>query len=155
MIAGSGWLAVMLVAGACAQTSGNAMAPLDSKGEVLRQIEDPSTGDLWLLFRDANRPGGPGRLLLARQRSSGQRAAFGGPAQPSTAGERLVVRAGDSLLVEEHTAMVDTRLEAVALESAAKGARFKARLKIGGKVVCAIAISPGRAGFAPESEVAP
>ena len=66
-----------------------------------------------------------------------------------------MIRAGDALLVEEHTAVVDARLEAVALESAAKGARFKARLKIGGKVVRAVAISPGRAGFAPESEVAP
>jgi flagella basal body P-ring formation protein FlgA len=66
-----------------------------------------------------------------------------------------VIRTGDALLVEEHTAVVDARLEAVALESAAKGARFKTRLEIGGKVVRAIAISPGRAGFAPESEIVP
>ena len=66
-----------------------------------------------------------------------------------------MIRTGDALLVEEHSAVVDTRLEAVALESATKGARFKARLKIGGKVVRAVAISPGRADLAPENEVAP
>ncbi len=168
-MAGWGWLAGMLVAGGCAQTPGVALAvpntvrvvadvpqaSLNPNSEVLRQIEDPSTGDLWLLLRDANRPGGPGRLVLIRQRSNAERAAFGGLAQPSSAGERPVIRTGDSLLVEEHTAVVDTRLEAVALESAAKGARLKARLKIGGKVVRVVAISSGRAGFAPESEVAP
>ena len=66
-----------------------------------------------------------------------------------------MIRTGDALTAEEHTAVVDTRLEAVALESATKGARFKARLKIGGKVVRVIAISPGRADFAPANEVAP
>ena len=42
-------------------------------------------------------------------------------------------------MVEEHTAVVDARLEAVALGPAAKGGEFRARLKIGGKVVRVIA----------------
>ena len=58
-------------------------------------------------------------------------------------------------MVEEHTAVADVRLEAVALEPAVKGAHFKARLKIGGKVVRVVAVSPGRASFAPEGEVEP
>ncbi|MFZ0339194.1 MAG: hypothetical protein WAL45_14260 [Terracidiphilus sp.] len=128
---------------------------LNPNGEVLRQIKDPSTGDLWLLLRDQNRPGGPGRLVLARLGSNTERATFGGPSRSFSAGKRPVIRTGDALLVEERTEVVDTRLEAVALESAAKGARFRARLKIGGKVVRVIAISPGRADFAPESEVVP
>jgi len=128
---------------------------LDPEGQVLRQIEDPSTGGLWLLLRDRNRPGGPGRLVLARQRTNTQRATSGGLAQPLSAGERPVIHTGDALMVEEHTAVADVRLEAVALEPAAKGAHFKARLKMGGKVVRVVAVSPGRANFAPVGEVGP
>jgi hypothetical protein len=169
-IAGWGGLVVAAVIGACAQTTvrNAATVPealrvaaatpgiaLEPDGQVLRQIEDPSTGDLWLLLRDANQPAGPGRLLLARQRANAQRAISGGPAQPLSAGERPVIHTGDALMVEELTAVVDVRLEAVALEPAAKGAHFKARLKIGGKVVRVVAVSPGRASFAPEGEVEP
>jgi len=168
-IAGWGWLVMASVVGACAQTPGNAAAvpdtvrvaaatpgtALEPDGQVLRQIEDPSTGDLWLLLRDRSRPAGPGRLVLARQRMNTQRAISGGPAQPLSRGERPVIHTGDALMVEEHTAVVDARLEAVALEPAAKGAHFKARLKIGGKVVRVVAVSQGRASFAPEGEVRP
>jgi hypothetical protein len=158
------------VTGACAQTTGsNARAvpePLrmvaatpgtarESDGQVLGQIEDPSTGDLWLLLRDRNHPAGPGRLVLAPQRTSMRGAISGGPAQPLSAGERLLIHPGDALMVEEHTEVADVRLEAVALEPAVKGAPFKARLKIGGQVVRVAAVSPGRADFAPENEVAP
>ena len=168
-IAGWGWLVVAPVVGACAQTTGNATAvpeplrvvaatpetALDPDGQVLRQIEDRSTGDLWLLLRDQSRPAGPGRVVLIRQRTNTQGATLGGPAQALSRGERPMIHTGDALMVEEHTAVVDARLEAVALEPAVMGARFKARLKIGGKVVRVVAVSPGRASFAPEGEVAP
>jgi hypothetical protein len=169
-IAGWGWLVVGPVLGACAQTAGSNAAAvpatlravaappetaLDPEVQVLREIDDPSTGDLWLLVRDPSRPAGPGRFLLARQRMNTQRTISGGPAQPLSRGERPVIHTGDALMVEEHTAVVDARLEAVALEPAVKGAHFKARLKIGGKVVRVVAVSPGRADFAAESEVEP
>jgi hypothetical protein len=128
---------------------------LESDGQVLRQIEDPSTGDLWLLMRDRSRSGGPGRLVLARPETNTQRAISGGPAQPLSRGERPVIHTGDALMVEEHTAVAEVRLEAVALGPAVKGACFRARLKIGGKVVRVVAVSSGRADFAPEIEVAP
>jgi hypothetical protein len=168
-IAGLGGLVVAVV-GACAQATGNNAAAvpealrvaaatpgtaLEPDRQVLLQIEDPSTGDLWLLQRDPSRPAGPGRLVLARQRISMRGATSGGPSQPFSAGERPVIHSGDALMVEEHTAVVDARFEAVALEPAMKGAHFKARLKIGGKVVRVVAVSPGRASFAPEGEVAP
>jgi flagella basal body P-ring formation protein FlgA len=51
--------------------------------------------------------------------------------------------------------VADVRLEAVALGPAVKGAHFKARLKLGGKVVRAVAVSEGRADFAPDGEVEP
>lgn len=168
-LAGWGWLLVAPVVGVCAQTPGSETAAQenvgaviaapeiarDSREEVLRRIEDPSTGDIWLLLRDPGRPGGPGRLVLARERSNAWRASIGGPGQPLSAGERPVIRTGDVLTIEEHTAVADVRLEAVALESAAKGDCFKVRLKLGGKVVHAIAIAPGRAVFASESEAEP
>jgi len=157
------------VAGACAQSAGHAASTpgrmgvaaatvepaLGSSTDVLREIEDPSTGDLWLLLRDQSRSGGPGRFVLARQRTHTTQTSGHCAAQPISAIERPVIHAADAVIVEEHTAVVDTRLEAVALGPAAKGAQFKARLKIGGKAVRAVAISPGRAEFAPQSEVGP
>jgi hypothetical protein len=175
----AGWLVVVApLVGACAQTPGsNAaavpetppavavtphIAPVPApapEGEVLRQIKDPSTLDLWLLMRDPSRPAGPARLVLARQGMNTQRAISGGPTQRFSAGDhaedQLMIHTGDALMVEEHTAVVDARLLAVALEPAAKGAEFKARLKIGGKVVRVVAVSPGHASFALDSEVTP
>jgi hypothetical protein len=168
-IAGWGWLLVAPVVSASAQTTGNAaLAPITTRvvaatpetasepdGQVFRQIEDPSTGDLWLLVRDQGHPAGPGRLVLVRQQMKTQRAISSGPVQPLSAAVRPVIHSGDALIVEEHTGVVDARLEAVALEPAVKGADLKARLKIGGKVVRVVAVAPGHANFAPEGEVAP
>ena len=128
---------------------------LESDGQVLRRIEDPSTGDLWLLLRDPGRPAGPGRLVLARQGMSSQRTTSRFRVRTLSAGMRPVIHTGDALTVEQHTAVVDARLEAVALEPAAQGAHFRARLKIGGKEVRVVAISPGRADFAPDGEATP
>lgn len=63
-----------------------------------------------------------------------------------------MIRAGDALIVEEHTAVVDARLEAIALGSASKDAQFKARLKIGGRVVRVTALGPGGAMLEPEDK---
>jgi hypothetical protein len=115
--------------------------------DVVREIDDPHSGAVWLLFRDAERPGGPGRLMLAAQSNARAR----NPKDPVPVAESLpVIRAGDALIVEEHSAVVDARLEAIALGSAARGSAFKARLRIGGKVVRVVALAPGRAIFAPE-----
>lgn len=64
----------------------------------------------------------------------------------------LVIRAGDPIQIEEHTAMVDATLEAVAMGNAATGAALRARLKSGGRVVRAIALGQGRAQLAPEEK---
>lgn len=68
---------------------------------------------------------------------------------------RPVIHAGDEVIVEEHTAVVDARLEARALASAPIGAEFTARLKIGGLVVRVVALAAGRARRASETEVQP
>jgi len=164
----AGWLALSFVGSAWAQSAAGAAASpegmrviaapegsIDPGGSVLREIEDPATGDLWLLVRDPSRPAGPGRLVLARQRSSSQEKKDHDPALPAPAGERPLIHTGDALIVEEHTAVVDTRLEGVALGPAVAGAYFRARLKIGGKVVRVEAVSPGHAVFGPESKVEP
>jgi hypothetical protein len=124
---------------------------------IVREIDDPNTGDHWLLVRNDQIPGGPGRLVLA----AAHRKASGGAALPTarlSAGEAEflpVIRTGDRLIVEEHTARVDAVLEARALNPAAPGAAFDVRLRIGGRVVRAVALGPGRAALHPEAEVRP
>lgn len=165
----AGCVLVSAVASAWAQSVGRAQASPDRKpvvaaagdtaldfgADLIREIEDPSSGDLWLLLRDRSRAGGPGRLVLAGQRTGVQGQRPGEPAHPGFGGARPVIHSGDAVIVEEHTPVVDARLEAIALGAAAKGACFKARLKIGGRVVRAVAVSSGHAVFAPESEVEP
>jgi flagella basal body P-ring formation protein FlgA len=63
---------------------------------------------------------------------------------------KAIIRGGDRLVVEQNTAVIEARLEAVALGPARRGATFQARLKIGGKVVRVVALAPGRAELAPE-----
>lgn len=163
------WLVLAFVGSACAQSGGNAAAAPETMrvaaataetvptpgGNVLREIEDPATGDLWLLLRDPSRPAGPGRLLLARQRTGSQRRMGDARALAVPDGRRPVIHTGDVLMVEEHTPVVDARLQGVALGPAVEGAYFRVRLKIGGKVVRVMAVAPGHAVFGPESEVEP
>src|ERR1035438_2099013 len=41
-----------------------ALVPANPPGRLIRVIEDPSLGDRWLLCRNLDHPGGPGRLLM-------------------------------------------------------------------------------------------
>jgi hypothetical protein len=66
-----------------------------------------------------------------------------------------VIRSGDRVIVEEHTAVVDAVLEARARRPAAAGAVFEARLAIGGRVVRVVALGPGRAQLQPETGARP
>jgi len=148
-------------AGSHAQLSSSAAAPdpLHRSSQAIREIDDPHLGARWLLMRDRNCPAGPGRLVLIP--GSSRNAAQGEPGgNNSLAGAesiplRPVIHAGDRLIVEENTASVEARLEAVALGPAVPGSVFDVRLKIGGKVARAIAMAPGRAAFAPRQEARP
>jgi hypothetical protein len=132
-----------------------------SSGGVVREIDDPHTGDRWMLMRDPAHPEGPGRLVLAAGPGfEPVSASTSDRRQPDPlATERApfhpVIHAGDALIVQEHTAVVDARLEAVALSPAAEWAIFRARLKIGGKVVRAVAVSAGNAVLVPEEAAQP
>jgi hypothetical protein len=133
------------------------------RGELAREIDDPNTGDRWALVRDPVHRERPGRLVLLAGPGKGlSGASTKDPDQPAASSAKPmpplllpVIHAGDQLMVEEHTAVVEIRLQAVALGPAAKGAVFQARLKLGGKVVRAVAVARGRAVFAPEEEVQP
>ena len=130
---------------------------------IFMEIDDPSSGDCWLLLRDPSDPGGPGKLVLETRRAGNPERRRNNPSNTiSGAGSTAnlvsgaavsrfpVIHAGDRLIVGENTPVVEARLEAVALNPATVGSVFKVRLAIGGKVVRARALGPGRAAFAEE-----
>lgn len=161
------WIVAVLAAGFCgarAQTGASVPSPLillsssaldpaglAAQGELVREIDDPYLGNRWLLVRDSSHPGGPGRLLLVsaarRTATSARQRMQAGPAVETPA---PVIRSGESVVVEEHTRMVDARLEAVALGPATAGSEFNVRLSIGGRIVRAVAVAYGRAALAEE-----
>jgi len=148
---------VMLSSGSLASAEGEGSGvqgnSLGDSGELVREIDDPNNGDRWLLSRNDRYPGGPGRLVLVRAHRQGESDARLRAAHQTEEARLLpVIRAGDRLTVEEHTAHVDAALEARALGTAAAGAFFEARLAIGGRVVRVVALGPGRAALEPETE---
>lgn len=121
-------------------------------GEIIREIDDPHTGYSWLLERDPSHPGGPGLLRLDSAARGGQmNARFGTQGGAQCVAPAPVIHIGDRVIVEEHTRIVDSRLEAVALNPAAIGFPFKVRLAIGGRTMRAVALAPGRAVLAEET----
>lgn len=113
------------------------------------EIDDPNSGARWLMYASAN--GGPGRLVLVSSsrgtapRGTAQARGVDAPRLP-----RPVIRAGDRIVLEEHTPVVDARLEAIALGPAAPGGDLRVRLAIGGRTLAAVAVTAGRALLAPE-----
>ena len=105
--------------------------------QILRTIDDPHSGDQWTLVHEASHPGGPGRLVRVAGPVTDLRDAR--TAAPP------VIRAGDRLLVEQHTPQMDAWLEAVALGPAAAGAMVNVRIQAGGRVVRVAVLGPGQA----------
>jgi hypothetical protein len=131
-------------------SSGPVAAESRAYGEIVREIDDPHTGARWLLVRNDRNPGGPGRLvLMGVDQKKTDKASV--PRAEAEARLNPVIRAGDRLVVEEHTALVDAVLEARALSPAAFGSEFNARLTIGGRVVRAVALGPGHAVLQPDT----
>jgi hypothetical protein len=121
--------------------------------EVLSEIDDPVNGDRWLMRRNQENPAGPGRLIRipghAPDSDSRQSVAVPDPI------DIPIIRAGDRLIVEEHTRVADSFLEARALNPAVAGAALDVRLTIGGKVLRAVAVGPGHAALQPEKGTRP
>jgi hypothetical protein len=133
--------------------------PSQQAGQVLRQIDDPHTGQRWLLMRDPARPGGPGRLLSVAGVSNAFRMAAA-PVVPREAlspshSSGVVIHRGDRLTVEQSTPKLDARFEAIALGDASVGSGFQARLVLRGKLVRVVALGPRRAAMAPSTAVQP
>ena len=142
------------------QSSGR-LAAASVPGQAMREIDDPFNGARWLLVRNQEYPAGPARLLLIESGRSAlpqprETGALGqGTPGVAPASFRSVIRAGDRLVVEESTPVVEARLEATALGPAALGSTLDVRLRIGGRVVRAVALAPGRAAFATQTEGRP
>lgn len=131
-----------------AQTRGGLLADESAAGASPRaEIDDPSSGMRWLLYASAD--GGPGRLVPVSSVAIAEKGRAATPSVPVP-----LIYAGDRIVLEEHTPLVDSRLEAVALGSAAAGGTMRVRLAIGGRVVAAVALARGRALLASE-EVQP
>lgn len=125
--------------------------------QAVREIDDPHTGDRWLLVRDIRNQGAPGRLVLAgrldqvateglqRRLRDGRRPQL--PAMPVP-----IIHAGERVILEQKSPLVHASLEAIALESAALGTSLNVRLAIGGKIVRACAVGRGRAALADRKE---
>jgi hypothetical protein len=158
---------VMLSSAAPADSEGSGVRISSSgidRGQIVREIDDPSSGARWLLVKDAAHPGGPGRLVLVAEGGTpplaGQTSVLQSADQPLNraaielppSAQPPVVRAGDRLTVEEITPVVESHLEAVALAPAVAGGLLDARLKVGGQVVRVVALGSGRARLAPPAE---
>jgi hypothetical protein len=109
---------------------------------IVREIDDPNNGARWLLLIVPHHPGGPGRLVLADavrnevllSKTEVQRTET--PLSPA-------IHTGERLILEEHSKVVDARLDAIALNPAAVGGTLRVRLVVGGQVVRALAVAPG------------
>jgi hypothetical protein len=128
------------------------LSPVESApASCVREILDRSNGNRWILQHNRTGSAGPGRMILitssASPIASGSREKVPSPKRRGVAWPTPapIIRAGERLIVEEHTAMVEASLEAIALGQATTGAVLVVRLKVGGKTVKAIARAPGRA----------
>ena len=123
---------------------------------VVSAFDDRSTNLRWLLVEDEDHVSGPGRLLPIQTSRQGSETAGGEAARskwPGVALVRFLIKAGQQVVVEEHTRALDARFEAVALESALAGSKVKVRLKLGGKTVDAVAEASGLVVIATGEEV--
>lgn len=159
-------LATAILPGAFSKTVGGLVSgagdPVDHRAAVqavaepsiVREIDDPHSGARWLLLTDANHPGGPGRLVL----DSAVPHKFlhsGADRQKVQPPPQLVIHAGERVILEEHSQVVDARLDAIALNPAAVGGAVRVRLVVGGRVVRSLALGAGRVVLDQEKEGRP
>lgn len=107
--------------------------------QAVRAIDDYALGIHWLLVADREHSGAPGRLVALSGRNSDGRRDFAAPPAPR------IVRGGDPVLVEQDSATMRARLEAIALGPAAAGEILSVRLTTTGKALRVRAVAPGRA----------
>ena len=163
----AGFALLVLVAGSpgITQTIGPSAAGPASVGppiqnvpglsSVFREIFDPHSHERWVLLRDVVHSGGPGRLVPAKPEGELSASANRRERNEGTPGVVApCIHVGDKVVVEERTPAADVYLEAVAMEPAVAESMFHVRLKIGGTVLRAVALAPGKAGLALPTEAA-
>ena len=134
-------VSLVLIAGLVAQERA-------AEESVVTERTDPATGAHWVLVRDASNAAGPARWVLATARGqTGARSRVDPGVSPQTS----VIHAGDRIVVEEQTTVLEARFEATALTGAKSNERLRARLTIGGRVLSARAIAPGLAEIEEET----
>jgi hypothetical protein len=136
--------------------SAKAATLVKGAGELCRlrgEIDDPNTGTRWLLVRDSIHSGGPGRLEpVSPTRDPGALGKKANAVGIASTTSPSIVRAGDKVVVEEHSATTDAYLEGVALAPGGPGTILHVRLLIGGRVVRAVAVASGRVALEVSSE---
>jgi hypothetical protein len=115
-------------------------------GRIVEERTDPATGARWMLMRDAEHSAELAHWVLAD--AGRERPAAAGA---TTTEPKLVIHAGDKIVVQEETAVVNAWLEATALTGAKDGGELRVKLKIGGRILAVRAISPGTAEMKEET----
>ena len=128
-------------------------------GEMVREIDDPSHGRPLAADARSGSSRGTGAAGACRRAGNGvhgERRRKGLKCSRHPAAKRTpshpVIHAGDALIVEEHTAVVDARLEAVALSPAAQGRGLQGAIEDRGQGGACGAVSAGQAVFAAAGE---
>ena len=121
---------------------------------IVREINDPHSGVRWLLLVNMLHPGEPGRMVRA-DTASGELPFTPTVGRKDLALPQVVIHAGEKVILEEHTHVVDARLDAIALNPAAVGGTVRVRLAVGGRVVRSLAVEAGRVVLDQEKEGRP
>jgi hypothetical protein len=139
----------LVVSGAPLQNSAQTAdrVPEVPPGDIVREIDDPHNGDRWLLIRDSRHPGGPGLLRLVTYAGASSR-----QGNPELNTPAPIIHAGDSVIVEQSTLVMEARLEAIALGPAIAGSTLNLRLVLGGRVVRAVATGRNSAIYQGEAQ---
>ncbi|HEY6487926.1 MAG TPA: hypothetical protein VIY99_02300 [Terracidiphilus sp.] len=106
--------------------------------QAIRAIDDSALSGNWLLIADRKHAGAPGRLVAFSGRDPDWRRDLAVPPAPR------IIRGGDRVLVEQDSAAIHARLDAVALGPAAAGEVLTVRLATTGKALRVQAVAPGR-----------
>ena len=126
---------------------------LNTRYRALREIEDPSTHQRWLLIRDRERAAGPALFVKGLHCAPCAFFASGtincGSSYQPPVRHVPVMHAGDRVILSEHPEVSDAELESTALEPAAPGDALRVRLRFGGFTARAIATASGHATLSP------
>jgi len=134
-----GWKAILLFLLLIEIAAAQVASPAP-KGNASHSFRDAATGDLWVMQRDKEHPGGPGRLAMVKGSAETE-------ILDMTRKREWIIRAGDHVVIHEKTARVTARLDGVAQTAAARGERVNVKLSAVGWLVRAVAVAPGQAQF--------